>query len=931
MSYFQNSVTIAVYRSRRLSWFVPNLWVMVFLLLFANSSIHAQSSKEKLYETRSTMIELLTEQKYEKALPVIKTYMELVDQVFGRESYQMLRALLILENAYHNLGRYHESRLLVQQQLEVIENNPHRFDPKTVAGSLRFIAVRYAEWGLYEKAEALYHECLKIYETVYGPEHFDVGAILTALASVYDDQDRYVEAEALLHRALSIFENEQDPDLSDAGVGLVLNNLSNVYSKQDRYDEVERLLERSLIIFEQGRLPPIIRDNFVVVLTNLAVLYVDQGRYAEADSVFARSLKIAETIWAPENWRLALLLEGIARLYTSQGRYSDAESLYKRALLIYEKAEQSPSVASVVYGMSFLYQYQGLYDLAINYIRRATLIHRHRLTSRKTKDSRGLTSEQYSHRLAFLKHIELALHPNQQGSRSELEAEAYEVLQLARSSITASAIVRMAARFASSDDQMASLLREQQDALAYYQKLDADLINSLSNTAETQNSESVSQIRDNLASVAERIGKLTQTIQEKFPKYAELTSRHPLGLTETLDLLDQDEGLLTFIRSFDGNQTHVFVIRHDRSIAYTVELGIDELEEIVSKLRAGVAVSGVKSRTDLPVFDTEIAFELYQRLLSPAKDILSGVKHLFVVPDGPLQSLPLGILVTAPPKKRPEKLSDYQDIPWLYRDYAITTLPSVASLRALRVFTKKSKATKPFIGFGDPVLSDELSISRGLELTAFYRGSLANVEEVRKLGSLPKTAQELKTVAKYLGADSNSVFLREKATETKVKALPLNEYKVVAFSTHGLISGELKGLAEPALVLTPPREATTIDDGLLTAREVAQLKLDANWVILSACNTAAGEKPSAEGLSGLAKAFFYAGARALLVSHWPVESSASVALMSNMFNAIKNYPTIRRAEALRQSMMQLASNELEPFSAHPLFWAPFVVVGEGGH
>ena len=118
-----------------------------------------------------------------------------------------------------------------------------------------------------------------------------------------------------------------------------------------------------------------------------------------------------------------------------------------------------------------------------------------------------------------------------------------------------------------------------------------------------------------------------------------------------------------------------------------------------------------------------------------------------------------------------------------------------------------------------------------------------------------------------------------------------------------------------------------LDDGLLTASEVAQLKLDADWEILSACNTAAGDKPGAKGLSGLAKAFFYAGARALLVSHWPVFSKSTTDLTTSMFETIRNNPTIGRAEALRRSMMEMASHRR---TAHPIFWAPFVVVGEGG-
>ena len=131
-------------------------------------------------------------------------------------------------------------------------------------------------------------------------------------------------------------------------------------------------------------------------------------------------------------------------------------------------------------------------------------------------------------------------------------------------------------------------------------------------------------------------------------------------------------------------------------------------------------------------------------------------------------------------------------------------------------------------------------------------------------------------------------------------------------------------------MLTPPGEATVEDDGLLTASEIAQLKLDADLVILSACNTASGGKPGAEALSGLAKAFFYAGSRALLVSHWSVASDATIALTTKMFEELKTDPIIGRSEALRRSMMAMATNDNHPHFAHPAFWAPFVVVGEGG-
>ena len=217
----------------------------------------------------------------------------------------------------------------------------------------------------------------------------------------------------------------------------------------------------------------------------------------------------------------------------------------------------------------------------------------------------------------------------------------------------------------------------------------------------------------------------------------------------------------------------------------------------------------------------------------------------------------------------------------------------------------------------------------GVKIASLFWGAIANVDEVRGLPSLPDTADELRQIGAYLGAREDDIYLGARATETLVKTLPLNRSKVLAFATHGLVSGDLTGLSEPALVLTPPDNGTEEDDGLLTASEIAQLKLDADWVILSACNTASGDKPGAEGLSGLAKAFFYAGARALLVSHWPVESTAATQLTTTMFDELKADPLIGRSEALRRSMMKLASREDRPDYAHPVFWAPFVVVGEG--
>ena len=325
------------------------------------------------------------------------------------------------------------------------------------------------------------------------------------------------------------------------------------------------------------------------------------------------------------------------------------------------------------------------------------------------------------------------------------------------------------------------------------------------------------------------------------------------------------------------------------------------------------------------------------------------------MPSGPLTQLPFQVLVTRKPVTDEPTRQAFTKASWLAKHHAITVLPSVSSLVALRAHAKASKAPQPFVGFGNPLLdgdAESAKLARSIQgcagvgkiRTSQLRGKrsailpmgrgtrLADLQLLSSQIALPETADELCVVARNAGARNDDVYLGQRATEAGIKSLSetgrLASYKVVHFATHGALAGELEGSAEPGLILTPPQAATAKDDGYLSASEVAGLKLNADWVILSACNTAGGETQNAEALSGLAKAFFYAGARSLLVSHWYVDSYATVALITKAFDALKRDPKIRRAGALRQAMLSLITEGKDTW--HPSQWAPFVIVGEGG-
>jgi CHAT domain-containing protein len=353
---------------------------------------------------------------------------------------------------------------------------------------------------------------------------------------------------------------------------------------------------------------------------------------------------------------------------------------------------------------------------------------------------------------------------------------------------------------------------------------------------------------------------------------------------------------------------------------------------VVTSLRKGLDLQGVKQYTDLPPFDTQGAHYLYQQLVAPVAEALQGVTHVIAVLDGAMQNLPPAVLLASPATTPPQRWEDYQKLDFLGRHYAFSVVPSVSALQALRAVVKPSRSSLPFLGFGDPVLGGSETPTRGTRGT-ILEALVTSIDPTlirTQMTALPETREELQALATTLNASSTALFLGPQATETRLKQLDLARYSIVAFATHGLLAGDFRGLAEPALVLTPPQHATAVDDGLLTASEIAMLPLDANWVLLSACNTAGPEgRPGAEGLSGLAKAFFYAGSRALLVSHWSVASDTTVLLTTGALQALMQEPAMGRAEALRRAMLRLMNGEGHPRYAHPAFWAPFVNVGEG--
>lgn len=421
-----------------------------------------------------------------------------------------------------------------------------------------------------------------------------------------------------------------------------------------------------------------------------------------------------------------------------------------------------------------------------------------------------------------------------------------------------------------------------------------------------------------------------KAILAAFPDYVALTEPQPLSFEATQALLGPSEALVTLL--VGETRSFVWAVTREASQWARVDAGRAELAGHVAALRIGLdpLVGPIDPREPRATFDLERAHTLYRLLLGPVEGLVRGKANLILVPTGPLTSLPFQVLVSEPPRAGRDAETALREAAWLVRRHATSVLPSVPSLAALRRVGAGLQAAEPFLGIGDPVLSGPPTAQPGqvragaTALAAIYRNGQADLRALRQLTPLPETAAELTAIATALQAPREALLLRHDATETRVRQSPLDRYRVIHFATHGLVAGELSGLEEPALVLTPPIRPSETDDGLLTASEVAALKLKAEWVVLSACNTAAGAEVGAEALSGLARAFFFAGAKALLVSHWAVNSEATVWLTTETFATLAKTPELGRAGAFQRTMLAMIDAGMPPSS-----WAPFVIVGEG--
>jgi CHAT domain-containing protein len=821
----------------------------------------------------------------------------------------------------------------------------------------------------YRRAEAFRRVSLKFlprYENAPPIEQIEQAAetSLLSTARVEAAQGREAEAEADARRALLDILDQQGK--YNSASPMFIAGLAGVLIEEGRYGEAEQLI-RSAIDVEQtiGVAPD--SPDLVQRFAQLGLVLVAQSKMDAAREVYDQIDK-AIAQWPVERREIYQDSESRIIAFYAAGQFdrgiAAAQELVKR--LSAHTAAGAFDTASAQGLLAIGYSRAGRdadaiaeFKIAIPALTTAT--HEAAATDDPTLvAARGARVRRV---------VEAYIATLARVGGPDVAAHTFALADLVRGHVVDRSLADSSARLAAKDPALAELARNEQDLSKQLNAELGVLDNMLSLPADQRDDKVLSGVNAEIAKLRADAAAAKSEIDRRFPAYASLTRPSSPPIAAIQAALRPDEAMLSFY--FGRFASFVWAIPKQGAVAFaTIPMTASDLSQKVGDLRKALEPD-VARVEEIPAFDVALAYQLYASLLAPVEGSWKSAKSLIVATNGALGELPLGLLPTAAVKLEPKAgeplFAEYRNVPWLARSYAVTVVPSASALVTLRSLPPGAAQRDKLIGFGDPYFSPEEAAEADAELAAppaqiaeaaASDGDGANVTrgaplrrraapktegvDAAQLGMLPllpDTRDELTSMARALDVDpKTALFLGRAANEQNVENQDLSHYRIVAFATHGLVPGDLDGLTQPALALSAPAVANVKGDGLLTVEKILALKLDADWVVLSACNTGAADGAGAEAASGLGSAFFYAGTRALLVTNWSVHSASARELTTDLFRRQGADPALSRGEALRQSMMALldgpgavdAKGRTLYTYAHPLFWAPFTLIGDGG-
>ncbi|HUK89587.1 MAG TPA: CHAT domain-containing tetratricopeptide repeat protein, partial [Blastocatellia bacterium] len=806
-------------------------------------------------------------------------------------------------------GDYQEARIQMEKSLAIFESLENK---RGIGLALNRLAGLMMILGEYREAAERFQRSLAINRET-GDESGQ-SAVLNNLGLVYYELGDYSKTLVCLHHSLELAEKTGDAP----GACSTTLNIGELYIKLRDYDRALEYLRKSLAEAQALKRPGTAWKAF----NNIGEIHHLQGDDRAAISDFEKALAVTESIGAKD--RMGEILNGLGRSSLQLGEFGRAREYIKRSLVLSGASGGDPS--SALNDMAVLNYVEGKYPEARDYASRA---------SKAARDSNRL--DVLWQCLTTQGKTSMALHSI--GEAKQAFAEAIDAVETLRSQ-TAGA-EQEGERFfedkLSPYYSMAGLLAEEgqvTEALQYIERAKArallDILRSgkvdidQSMTPEERQRERslleevsswtsrLSQARarpQSLTSVAEAEARL-QRARMSFEDFElNLYAAHPdlkatrgraapLTIQDAAELVPDAKTALIDYAIGDG-KLYAFVITRTSSASggvnlklYTIDIKPKDLSSRVERLSKRIAARDFAVNQD--------ARQLYDLLLRPLQDSLSGKTSIVIAPDGILWSVPFQVLAPS-------------DLHYLIEESAVSYTPSLTALREIVKLRKNSNGRGParLLAIANPEIDSGSSVAR-------QGGKTASTMPA------PEMVAQVKAIEKLYGAQRCAVLIGSQAHKDVVKT-EARRADVLHVAAHGFVDD-----ASPMYSGLTLWRGDDGDDGLLQVWEIMKLKLEANTAVLAACETAGGHIGAGEGVIGLAWAFFVAGCPTTVVSQWRVESRSTTDLMVEFHrnlisreNGVR--PIMTKAEALRQAELKVLRSARY---RHPFYWAGFVLIGD---
>ena len=886
--------------------------------------------------------------RYAKAEPLLKRALKIKEKTLGPDNTSTAASLTNLAALYRNKGQHGAAEPLFRRALDIARKSYGRDHPKT-ALALNNLAILNYETGRNNDAKSLLQQALRITESRLGSAHPATAQSLNNLASVYHETGDYTVAGALYTRALKIREKALGGE--HVHVAETLNNLSLLYRDTGRYKHAKLLCQRALAIWKKAVGPE--HPRFAMCLANFAVIIHDTGDRKEAARTYRHVLSLYEKALGREHPEMARCLNNLAVLHHEMKDMVTAEKLFKRALAIKQKVpgRADPDTAGCLFNLAFLSLERNNLQSSWDYAAKAREM---LLKSRRRASESALTrSSFYSVKTVTGLVPVLAL---KLGKEADVLGLLEQEQALGLRELLVEGRAETFARLPEKDRQRLIA------ALARINGLNAAI------GRDRRSRRPVEKLRVQLQQGEIEYESLMRELSGKYEQFAAAETRQAITSNRAVKslALANDTAVVGWLEH--RHWAWGYVVRTTGVKWVDLAKGFDGAEQ--RKLVRSVRSAG--RRSDEPGFSAQDALKLYRTRITPLEKHLAGVRKLIVINQGWVAALPVEMLLTGEP---PEN-ADISDWPWLARKYEISYAPSVTTLDILcrqRQKRKAKKWTRPLFALADPPFSENQLTAMKLEkapqivpvLAAADVGDSALTRLLRfDLKAMPRrlpgTRYEALMIASVLEADKSSLLLGPNASERRLfeagRSGKLKECRYVHIATHGLADSDRPELSGLVLARVPPDKDY---DGILQMREVFHLQLDADLVVLSACQTGLGKHLGGEGIVGLSTAFFFAGTPSLVMSLWNVPDAPTALLMHRFYSNLKAGKT--KAAALREAKKWLRNLTLDDLKklgrtdpmigqltrglgkpttapkghrvdiklfAHPHYWAGFILTGD---